>query len=161
MVLTIAKADTLLEKVTKLLEELEELKAGWKFHRHLLVQNKLSIPCGLKLKDVLEYADMLFEQKSFPICEQIDEALRHKKLSLLPYDSNHVCDVCQEKKASYTLTRLTYKSSPRVNYVCNAATCGHFLMKEPSQGNSTEDLNTFGGFFMRLSIAATARETAQ
>lgn len=158
MALAIAQLETLLE-------ELEELKASRNSCRYLLKRNKLSLPCGLKLNDALEYADMQFEEKSYPICERIDKVLRHKKLSLLPYDFNHKCDLCQGKNASYALTRTIFGSHSRrcVNYVCNAPTCGHnyFLMKERSQSILAEDTDAFLAFYTRLSTTASARETAQ
>jgi hypothetical protein len=148
--------------VNKLLKELEELKATRDFHRYHLTQNESYLPCGLRLNIALEYADMQFEEMSYPICKRIDEALCPKGLSLLPYDSNHVCDLCQEKKACYTLTRTVFGSHSRrcVNYVCNAATCGHndFLTR---RNTHLEEHNAVMTFFMQLNNAAAARDATQ
>jgi hypothetical protein len=149
MTLTIAQLETLLEEV-------EELKADRNFHRRLLRQNKLSLPCVLRL--ALKCADLQFKKKSYPILKQIDEALRSRKLSLLPDDSNYVCDVCQGKKASYTLTRKGINPYPCVNYLCNAATCGHndFLLRH---NTTSEEHEVIMSFYIRLNN--TIRKTAR
>jgi hypothetical protein len=149
MTLTIAQLETLLEEV-------EELKADRNFHRRLLRQNKLSLPCVLRL--ALKCADWQFKKNSYPIRNQIDEALRPRKLSLLPDDSNYVCDVCQGKKASYTLTRKGINPYPCVNYLCNAATCGHndFLLRH---NTTSEEHEVIMSFYIRLND--TSRKTAR
>ena len=151
MTLTIAQLETLLEEV-------EELKASRNSCRYLLKRNRLSLPCGLKLNDALEYADWQFKKNSYPILKQIDEALHPRKLSLLPDDSNYVCDVCQGKKASYTLTRKGINPYPFVNYLCNAATCGHndFLLRH---NTTSEEHEVIMSFYIRLND--TSRETAR